>query len=99
MLDKLKGIFETQKKMSEIKRNLESISVDYESAAGKIKVMMSGTQKLLSLDISDEFLKAEEKEKLQNELISSINAASQKVQRIAAEKLQASMGNLKIPGL
>ncbi|MBI4845437.1 MAG: YbaB/EbfC family nucleoid-associated protein [Candidatus Omnitrophica bacterium] len=99
MLDKLKNIYEAQKKMTEIKKGLEEISVDHESAAGKIKITMSGTQRVVSIKIDDEMLQAAKAERLEKELVLAINAASEKVQKMAAQKLQASMGNFKIPGL
>ncbi len=99
MLDKLKNIFEAQKKMNEIKKELESVTVDYETAAGKVKATMSGTQKVLTLSIDEEFLQPGKKERLEKEILSCINGASDKVQKVATQKLQASMGDFKIPGL
>ncbi|MDD5746726.1 MAG: YbaB/EbfC family nucleoid-associated protein [Candidatus Omnitrophica bacterium] len=99
MLDKLKDIFEAQKKMNEIKKNLEKISVDYATSGGKVKVCMSGTQKVLSVDIDENFLKTAQKEIIQKELVAGLNAASDKVQKVAAQQLQATMGDFKLPGV
>ena len=99
MLDKLKNMFEAQKRMNEIKKGLEEINVDYTAAEGRIKVVMSGTQRLRSVDINEDLLESNKKEMLQNALVFCINGASEKVQQAAAEKLKSSMGDLKIPGL
>jgi len=99
MLDKLKGILEAQKKMSEIKKGLEQIAVDYASSDNKIKLSMDGTQKVTAVEIDDELLQPAKKAQLQNLLRESINAASVKVQRIASEKLKSTIGDFKIPGL
>ncbi|MBU4304173.1 MAG: YbaB/EbfC family nucleoid-associated protein [Candidatus Omnitrophica bacterium] len=98
MLDKLKNIFEAQKKMNEVKKGLEGICIDHEAAGGKIKISMTGTQRVVSFEIDSEFLQPEKKEKLQKELVSCVNGAADKVQRVAAEKLKSTMGDLKIPG-
>ncbi len=99
MLEKMKSMFEAQKKMKDIQRGLENISVDFEGAGGRIKLSMSGTQKVLSINIDETLLCAENKELLQRELISSINGAASKVQKVAAQELKSAMGDLKIPGL
>ncbi|MDD5729097.1 MAG: YbaB/EbfC family nucleoid-associated protein, partial [Victivallales bacterium] len=72
--------------MNEIKKNLEKISVDYATGGGKVKVCMSGTQRVLSVEIDENFLKTAKKEIIQNELVSGINAASDKVQKVAAQQ-------------
>ena len=99
MIDKLKNMFETQKKMKELQKGLENISVDFEGAGGKIKLSMSGTQKVLSMDIDESLLSADNKQMLQKEIVSSINSAASKVQKVAANELKFAMGDLKIPGL
>ncbi|MFH1459220.1 MAG: YbaB/EbfC family nucleoid-associated protein [Candidatus Omnitrophota bacterium] len=99
MLDKLKNIFETQKKMNEIKKELENISVNYETANQGMKICMSGTQKVISFNINSEYLAKVDKSVLEKDLVQCVNGASDKVQRVAAEKLKSSLGDLKIPGV
>ncbi len=99
MLDKLKNMFEAQKKMKELQKGLENISVDFEGAGGRIKISMSGTQKVLSMDIDEALLTADNKQLLQREIVNSINAAASKVQKVAAQQLKSAMGDFKIPGL
>ncbi|MFH1062435.1 MAG: YbaB/EbfC family nucleoid-associated protein [Candidatus Omnitrophota bacterium] len=99
MLSKMKNIFEAQKKMNDIKRSLENVIVDHEVCPGQIKITMSGTQKVISLEIDQSFLQADKKDKLEKELVNGINAASDKVQKVAAEQLKSVMGDLKIPGM
>ena len=89
MLDKLKGMFEAQRKMKELQNGLESVNVDFESAAGKVKVRMSGTQKVLSLEIDRSILSAENKDLLEREIIACLNSASTKVQKLAAQELKS----------
>ncbi len=99
MLDKLKNMFEAQKKMKELQKGLENISVDFEGAGGKIKLSMSGTQKVLSMDIDESLLSVDNKQVLQREIVSAVNSAASKVQKVAANELKSAMGDLKIPGL
>jgi len=99
MLDKMKSMFEAQQKMKQIQKGLENISVEYEGAGGKIKLSMSGTQKVLSMDIDASLLTEDNKQLLEREITSSINNAAEKVQKVAATELKAAMGDFKIPGL
>ena len=98
MLDKMKSMFEAQKKMKQIQQGLENISVDYEGAGGKVKISMSGTQKVLSMSLDESLLTADKKQLLEKEIVTSVNNASAKVQKAAAQELKSSMGDLKIPG-
>jgi DNA-binding protein YbaB len=99
MLDKLKNMFEAQKKMNDIKKGLESVIVDNEHVNGKIKVSMSGTQRIISIDIDDSLLNADKRLDLQKNLVSCINKTSEKVQKVAADQLKSVMGDMKIPGI
>jgi nucleoid-associated protein EbfC len=99
MLNKMKNIFEAQKKMNDIKKNLEKVIVDHEACQGKIKITMNGTQRVQGIIIDQSLLQADNKAKLEKELVNCINAASDKVQKVAAEQLKSVMGDLKIPGM
>ncbi len=99
MLDKLKGIFEAQKQMNVLKRELEKMTVEFESRDGKVKVSMSGTQKVTGLEISEDLLAPGKKNILEKTVMDSVNEAAEKVQRAASEKLRANMGDLKLPGM
>lgn len=98
MLDKMKSMFEAQQKMKKIQKGLENISVEYEGAGGKIKLSMSGIQKVLSMDIDAALLNPENKQILEREIVSSVNNAAAKVQKVAAQELKSAMGDFKIPG-
>ena len=99
MLDKLKNMFEAQKKMNDIKKGLENVVVDNEHLNGRIKVSMNGTQKVLSINIDDSLLVAGKRAELEKALVSCLNKTSEKVQKVAAEQLKSAMGDLNIPGM
>lgn len=95
----MKSMFEAQKKMKDLQKQLENISIDYESAGGKIKIVMSGTQKVLSINIDESIISTDNKNYLENEIVNALNNASTKVQKEAASQLKSAMGDFKIPGL
>lgn len=99
MLDKLKNMFEAQKKMKDIQKKLEDMSIEHKTASGKIKLRMNGAQRVVSIDIDEDFLIPGMKTRLETELCDCLNSASEKVQKLAAEEFKTAMGDLKLPGL
>ena len=99
MLGKIKELMEAQKRLQDMKRDLESLVVEHSTASGKISVTMNGTQRILDISVSKELLSPEKQDAVQKGLVECINGAADKVQREAALKLKASMGDIKIPGL
>jgi len=98
MLGKIKKIFELQGKISQIKKELEDTKIETSRDNGNIKVIMSANQKLLSLDIADSLIVAQDKEGLKRDLLNCINEAIEKTQQIATQKAKEITG-LNIPGL
>lgn len=99
MLGKMKEMFEAQKKLAEMKKNLESMNVDYQTLGGNVKVVMSGTQRIMSIELDKDSLTEDNKPKLERALVDCINGAAEKVQKLAAQQLKSSMGDFKIPGM
>ena len=54
MFDKMKGLFEMQKKMQEVKRELDNTSFDIESSDGLIKITMNGARQVVGLLFGDQ---------------------------------------------
>lgn len=94
MLDKMKQLMEMKKQADQIKRELDQITVEVNEARG-IKIVVSGSQDFRSLEIDENFLKAENKTRLQADLLKSINAAVKKSQSAAAQKMAAFMPGLQ----
>ncbi len=88
LFTKLKQIQELKKKASEIKNLLaeEKIEINKEG----VRIVINGNQEILELKISEDLLKVENKEKLEQLLQNIINEALKKIQRIMAEKIQSS---------
>lgn len=88
LFTKLKQIQELKKKASEIKNLLaeEKIEINKEG----VRIVINGNQEILELKISEDLLKVENKEKLEQLLQNIINEALKKIQRIMAEKIKNS---------
>ncbi|HPL83139.1 MAG TPA: YbaB/EbfC family nucleoid-associated protein [Candidatus Omnitrophota bacterium] len=97
MFDKMKSLFEMQKKMQEVKRELENTNFDIQSSDGSVKITMNGAQEVKEVMIKDN-LNETEKARLSNSLKDTFNRGIKRSQEIAAQKMQNVTG-LNLPGL
>lgn len=97
MLDKMKALFEMQKKMQEVKRELDNVIFDIQSPDGSVKITMNGSQEIVEVAIKDS--PGEKGVKvLENVLKDVFNRAVKRSQEIAAQKMKEVSG-LNLPGL
>lgn len=96
MMGKLK---ETQKKVEETKKRLDTVLIDQQSNDGKLKVTLTANREIKSLTINDELL--EDKEQLEDYLILTLNKAIAKATSINEAELAAVAkdGMPNIPGM
>ena len=97
MLDQLKQLMEAKRQAEQLKKQLESSDIEINDVKG-IKLVINGTQSLKFLELDDELLHAENKKKLEADLLRAFNVAVAKSQVMAAQKMKALTG-LNIPGL
>ncbi len=97
MLDKLKALMDVQKKMQEMKRELEGTIFEVSSSDGLVKIKMNGSQEVQEIILQDEVQKIE-KSRLQNSIKDAYNKAIKHSHDIAAQKMKDITG-LNLPGL
>jgi hypothetical protein len=97
MFDKMKGLFEMQKKMQEVKRVLEDTNFDIQSFDGLVKITMNGAQEVRAITVKDN-LSEQEKARLDAALKDTFNRSIKRSQEIAAQKMREVTG-INIPGL
>jgi len=91
---------QAQKQLAQIQRiqdELEGLTVEGSAGGGVVKVTMSGKQVVESVSITPDAL--EDVELLQDLVAAAVNDAFAKTQELAAQKMGAITGGLKIPGL
>ena len=99
MFDKMKQLMEFKKQADQIKRELDASTIEFSDVKG-IKIVINGSQNFNSLEIDENFLKPENKKRLESDLLRSLNAAVQKSQVVAAQKMKNVMPGLSgFPGL
>ena len=102
MAKMLKQAQEMQKQMESVQSELSDIIVDSESGGGMVKVKINGQLEILELKIDDESLK-EDKEVIEDLIISAVNKGLSKAQATAKEKMNSVTGGMlsgmNLPGL
>ena len=100
MFNKLKQIQELRKQAKELQNNLSEETITSESEGGLIKITVDGNHKIKNIDIDNELLDTEYKEKLENGIKVAYNKATDDVQKMMARKVQSGDINMpNIPGL
>ena len=96
MMGKLK---ETQRKVEETKKRLDSVLVDEKSSDNKLKVSLTANRTIKTIEIDDSLL--QDKEQLEDYLILTLNKAIEKATNVNETELAAvaKEGIPNIPGL
>jgi DNA-binding YbaB/EbfC family protein len=97
MFDKMKSLWEMQKKMQEVKRELDSTTFEMTSPDGVLKLVMNGSQEVQEVSLKEE-IKDLDKRALEKTLKDVYNKAIKRSHDIAAQKMKDVAG-FNLPGL
>ena len=86
-----------QAKMAEAQAELESLIVDGELGGGLVKLTLSAKGGLQGISIDPSLLKPEEREILEDLIVSAHAQARAKADAAMAEKMKAVTGGLQLP--
>lgn len=93
----MKKAAELQSKMQAMQAELEGIAVEGASGGGVVKVTLSGKGDLKSVKIDDSLMKPDEKEIVEDLLVTAHADARKKLESVMAEKMKALTGGLPLP--
>tara|TARA_Y100001968_G_C19199184_1_gene639093 strand:- start:533 stop:844 length:312 start_codon:yes stop_codon:yes gene_type:complete len=94
----MKKAQQMQKEMARIQKEIEELEVDGQSGGGMVKVVVNGKKRLVSIDVDPEVVK-EDKDILEDLIISATNQALDSIDKISKDKMGPLTGGLNIPGL
>tara|TARA_X000000950_G_scaffold266680_1_gene342422 strand:- start:30 stop:353 length:324 start_codon:yes stop_codon:yes gene_type:complete len=98
----LKQAQDVQKQIEKVQGQLSDMIIESESGGGMVKVKVNGKQEVLELCIDESTLQ-EDKEVVEDLIVSAMNKALSKAQADSQEKMNSvtggMMGGLKIPGM
>jgi hypothetical protein len=102
MTQLLKQARDVQKKIEEVQNELDDLTIEGDSGGGMVKVVVNGKQQLLELTIDQDAIN-EDKELLEDLIISAVNNALTKSLEESQNRMNAVTGNMlggmNIPGL
>ena len=91
----LKQVQQMQEKMNKVQVELETQTVEGSVGGGAVRVVATGTQKVVSVTIDP--AAASDTEMLQDLVVAAVNEAMEKSKQLAASKMQAVASGLGLP--
>jgi nucleoid-associated protein EbfC len=88
-----------QNRLMKIQEDLANETIEATAGGGVVKAVATGQQKLVSVEIDPSAVDPDDVEMLQDLIVVAVNDALTKAQELAAERLSALTGGMKIPGL
>lgn len=93
----MKKAAELQSKMQAMQAELESIEIEGSSGGGVVKVVLNGKGDLKGVTIDQSLMKPDEKEIVEDLLVTAHADARKKSESVMAEKMKALTGGLPLP--
>jgi nucleoid-associated protein EbfC len=91
----MRQVQQMQEKMNKVQVELETDTVEGKAGGGAVRVVATGTQKVMSVTIDP--AAASDTEMLQDLVVAAVNEAMEKSKQLAASKMQAVASGLGLP--
>lgn len=91
----LKQVQQMQAKMAQVQEELETMTVEASAGGGVVKVVATGSQKIVSVTIAEEV--AGDMEMLPDLIVAAVNDALDRSRAMAAERMQKVTAGLGLP--
>ncbi len=88
-----------QKRLNKIQEELAAETVEGTAGGGAVTIVATGQQAIQSIKISPEAVDPEDVEMLQDLILAAANEALNKSRELAAQRLGALTGGIKLPGM
>ncbi len=93
----MKQAGQMQAKMADMQAALEQVFVTGQAGGGLVKVTMSGKFTVKAIEIDPSLLKADEKEILEDLILTALGDAKFKAETVAAEQMKSLTAGLPLP--
>ena len=94
-IEMLKQVQQMQDRMNKVQTDLETETVEASAGGGAVRVVVTGTQKVVSVTI--DAAAASDVEMLQDMVLAAVNEAIEMSKKLAASKMQAVASGLGLP--
>jgi DNA-binding YbaB/EbfC family protein len=98
-MDMMRQVQKLQEEMLKTQESLGEETITVTAGGGAITVVMTGQQRVQSISIAPEVVDPDDVEMLEDLVTAAVNEALDRSQELAAERLGALTGGLRIPGL
>ena len=92
----LKNFQEIQRVVGQLQDDLRKETVQVEAGGGLVKVVVNGNQEIVKIEISSDIINMKDKSLLEDLVLSVVNDARKKAQKIAQDKVKEVTGGLDI---
>lgn len=99
MMGSVKQLQQIQQRMVKVQEELANETVTASVGGGVVSAVMTGSQQLKSIRIEPEAIDASDITMLEDLIVAAVNEALNKSQELAAKKMSAVTGNMRLPGL
>ncbi len=99
MQQMMKQVQKMQENMARVQAELEQKTLVGESGGGVVKVTVNGKQQVLKIEISKEAINPDDKEMLEDLVLTAVTQALEKSAALAAEEMNKVTGGMKLPGM
>ena len=93
----MKNLPKMKAAMEELQKNLGQITAEGSSGGNMVTAKVNGRMEVLSCSISDEAMKLQDREMLEDLIIAAVNQAIVKVNLLRADETQKLAANLGVP--
>jgi nucleoid-associated protein EbfC len=97
LTDIMKQVQSMQSRMGEVQDKLGEMSVTGEAGAGAVSVTMTGKSQVINISIDQSLMRPEDREILEDLLVTAFNAANAKKEAMVAEEMKQVTGGLPLP--
>lgn len=94
----MKQAQQMQEKMAEMQSRVEAASMEGQSGAGRVRVVLSGKGDLKSITLDPALADAEDMEMLQDLIVAAHGDAKRKLDQMMADEMAKATGGLQLPG-
>ena len=98
-LSMIKQAFELKSKLEKTQKELGKMKVEAETGKGAVRVTATGTQKLVSIEISPEAINPAKPKQLEGLVLKAVNEALDRSNKLSQEHLKSLTSGLNITGL
>jgi DNA-binding YbaB/EbfC family protein len=88
-----------QQKMAGIQEELKAKTATGTAGGGMVTVTANGKSEIISIEIENQMISADEKEMLQDLIVAATNDALRKIKAIGKEEMAKLTGGMNIPGI